>query len=124
MDRLEQEVIKQISLTVAGSIQKVLTGYSSPLIPLVNRAVAEREAEINALIGSYVDKALLNLAESSEIEIAIRDKFARMMVSKIGGSLESRFNKLRSQGQMKDRIDAGLEKLVDSLFCGGTGEDG
>lgn len=114
MENFEQEIIKQIKISLSEGIQKrLVSDYNSPLNKMVDNVVNKNQAELESII----EKNYLECIRSGEFKIALKNQFyhklARLCVDKMDGSIEKRFNDFRSNPALKAKITMALENALN-----------
>lgn len=112
MPDLERDVMNTVNNAIGKSIEAALAGYQSPMVKLVNDAVARRAAEIS----DRIDAALANALTSGNLAEALNDvfshKLARVLLSKMEGAMEKLANDIRSNPAFKARLIVAVESAV------------
>lgn len=106
----------RISNAVAGAIHKavaeLLSGYSSPIKPLVDSAIASRSVFLTGLLTTSIDGLVGDEAFRDEIRAAMRQKLAKTLVDRMGGELEKQVNALKADPTTRARITLAIEAIV------------
>lgn len=112
MQSIEDQIAQHIGEAVKKATDAYLTGYNSPLNPIINAALSRQ----SAAIASTLDAALDSLTKSDEFKAqlieALNAKLARTIISKMDGELEKRMNDLRANPATRARITLAIENIV------------
>lgn len=113
---LEQQIYQQIANGLAEAIRaKLVSSYNNPLDKMIESVVSSRHDKIKGLLEKSIDEALGGDFGAS-ISEAVRDKVAKVMISKAGGEIEKKLNDLRSDAMTRAKITLALEKAVSSVL--------
>lgn len=108
----EDDVVAAVRASLREALAAKLSGYSSPLDPIVKRAV-----DANApMIEGVLNEALSDLMRGSDFRQQLKDaakaKIAKVLIDKFGGEIEKRVNDLKSDPTTRAKITLAIEAVV------------
>ncbi len=112
----EDQLIKSATSAVYESISKAMANdYQGPIKKAVDHVLTKHHAKVE----SIVEDAFLGLINTDgfkeSVHKALQDKLARVLVSKMGGELESKVNALKANPETRARITIAISECVKSL---------
>lgn len=113
---LENKILAQINKALGDAIIKELVGYDKPLSKITEDVIESHYNEIYNIIDTEVSGLIRCKAFKGELKKALNAKLAKIMISKIGGTLEKQVNKLRSNPETNAKITLAITKLIDEIL--------
>lgn len=95
-----------------GGIEKVFSGYHSPLEKLVNAAIEKHSPAFRALLEESITTCTANDGFRQEIREAVHRTLAKTLVQRFGGEIEKQVNVLKSDPTTRARITLAIEEIV------------
>lgn len=112
---IEDKVLNAIKESLDKSISENITRYNSPIVKFCDEVVKAQEGMIKACIAHNLRKVLGSEDFSNSVEVAMKEKVARIIVSKVGGSIEKEVNELNKHPETQIRMRKGLLDLVNRI---------
>jgi len=112
MDKMEEDILKAVQVSIGESIKSVLTGYNSPLNTFVNSVVNQHTSELRDTIESSFSRVIMSDEFKNTVNNCFNHKLARILVDKLEGAIEKRVNELRSDPTIKAKMIIAIENLI------------
>jgi hypothetical protein len=109
---LEKQIIQQARASIAEAIKESLTGYNSPLKSMIENVVSEHVSELKKIFGDAFTETIRDDAFKAIILEEFKHKVAKMLVSKLSGSVEKAVNALRSNPVLNSQMILAIETIV------------
>lgn len=115
LNKLLADIASIARRSFAAAIEKELTGYNSPLNKMAIAALQKHEPEIRPVFDAAIASIVTDESFKNELTAALRHKLARVMVAKLEGEAEKRFNDWRSDAEKRAQLTLGIAKLIEEL---------
>lgn len=115
LNQLLADIANVAKKSFSAAIEKELSGYNSPLNKIANAAIAKHESEIRPVFDSAIASIVTDKSFKDDLTAALRHKLARVMVAKLEGEAEKRFNDWRSDAEKRAQLTLGIAKLIEEL---------
>lgn len=112
---MEEKILKAIKTAISSAIENELSGYNSPLKPIIKNVVDDNQDSLYALINDEFSSLLNDGDFKSSLKKALNDKLAKVLVGRMGGELEKRINELKSNPTTRAKITLAIESAVSEL---------
>ena len=112
---IEEGVMQALSKGIEKVIQSTLEGYNSPLAPIIEAVIKKHSDKIKSILDTEVEKSLNSKDFKKAIQEAIHHKVARIIISKMEGTLEKTVNDLRNSPEFKAKLTLAVTKIVSEL---------
>lgn len=112
MENLEKEIIRKTQESVGKAINDCLGNYNSPLFKLVLSVIQSHEAELKEIIESSFAKTIKSSEFKQAVDSAFTHKVAKILVSKLEGSVEKCVNTLRSDPTTRAKMILAIESII------------
>jgi len=118
MTNLEQQVSNCVTEGLTAAIQARLQhGYGdNPLTKLIDSVVVSRTDEIRKILETSLDSSLKGDFKK-QLQTAVQHKLARILVSKMEGTVESRVGELRSNPEFRAKVTLAVTNLVETMVA-------
>lgn len=113
---MENEILKIIKNSVGKSVQEALTKYNSPFVQMVDNVIRSHKDEIESIVNECVSSLVNSKDFKKEINLALKQKLAKNLVSKFGGELEKSINTLKSNPATRAKIILAIENITEELL--------
>lgn len=110
---LEKLILKQAKESVAVGIKTALEGYNSPLNKLVVSVVSENEKYLKEIVSSVFTKIINSEGFKDSVNTAFKHKLAKILVSKLEGSVEKAVTTLRSDPVIRAKMVLAIENIIN-----------
>lgn len=100
----DEKLLKIIYSTISTSLQKVLTGYNSPLDTVIRKVMEQYAPNIEASVKASIDNLFNTEGFKDNIRKALDDKLAKTLISKIGGEIERQVTELNRDPGTRAKI--------------------
>lgn len=112
----EDQLLKSATNAVYESISKAMANdYQGPIKKAVDHVLSKHQSKIE----SIVEEAFLGLLNTDgfkeSVHKSLQDKLARVLVSKMGGELESKVNQLKANPETRARITIAITECIKSI---------
>jgi len=112
---MEKKILNQAIIAIDKAIVDELVGYGKPLSKLTEKVIEANSDELFDLLNNE----FVNLMKSNNFKVSLREalnqKLAKTLISKMGGSLESRINELKQNPQTRAKITLAISEIIDGL---------
>lgn len=112
---MENEIKKELYKTVDSAIKEALSGYNSPLIKYAKQVVEKHEIEFVKILDGAISDMLKSGDFREALAGAMKDKLAKVLISKAGGEIEKRANELRANPETRAKITIALSGMINEL---------
>lgn len=113
MESLEKDILASINHSIQEVIKERLSGYDSPLTKLVNSVVGENEQKLRTVFSEAFVLVVDSNDFKKEVHQAFQHKVAKLLVSKLEGSIEKSVNLLRSDPTIKAKMILAIENIIN-----------
>jgi len=112
MNNLEKDILRIAKESVSKAIETDLTKYDGPLNRLCNEVVHKYESDLKKIF----DESFSSVIKTDQFKVAVRDAFnhklAKILVSKLEGSVEKAVSMLRNDPTIKAQMILAIQKIV------------
>lgn len=113
MTELEQEILRTAQSSIGKAIGEALTGYHSPLQKLVNKVVDTHSESLTKVMHEAMG-TVISTPEFKEACInAFHHKVAKLLVTKLEGSVEKTVNTLRQDPTIRAKMVLAIQGIVE-----------
>lgn len=112
MTNLEKDILNSTQLAIGKAIGENLTGYHNPLSKLITEVVDSHRNELKEIIESNFTKVIRSKEFDKSVKNAFNHKLAKILVSKLEGSVEKCVNTLRSDPIVRARMILAIEDII------------
>ena len=112
MIELEKQILQEAQKAIGEAIKTNLTGYHSSFNKLINEVVESHKEELRAVIDENFSKVIKSEEFKTSVNNAFNHSIARMLVSKLEGSVEKAVNTLRSDPTIRAKMVLAIENIV------------
>lgn len=109
---LEQEILEKLKTSISESVEKTLSGYSSPLTKLIEQVIQKHQNHVFGLIEDSLLGCLTLENSKKDIQDAISHKIARVLISKTEGEIEKVANELKQNPEFRAKLTLLISGLV------------
>lgn len=95
-------------------VAEKLTGYGSPLGPLIEAALNKHSATFRSMLENAIGSCVDDPQFREEIAVAVRHSLAKTLIQRFGGEMEKQVNVLKSDPTTRARITLAIEEIVKS----------
>jgi hypothetical protein len=110
---LEKDVLKTVQQSVAECIGKVLMGYNSPLVKLVERVIDDHSAELKGIITDSFQRVIRTEDFKSSILEALAHKVSRTIISGQDAVVGKIWEQLKQDAIFKAKVTTMIAGLVE-----------
>ncbi len=112
---LDVEIIRAAQGAIAKAVHDELVGYNKPLSKLICKVLDQHSGQLESLINDEVALLIGSPDFRQDLKAALNQKLARVLVERMGGELEARVNKLKSNPETNAKITLAITKIVSDL---------
>lgn len=112
---MEEQILQIIKENMGKALVDGLCGYNGPLTKLSQKVIDNHQQELFELIDGEFSKLIGGEGFKDAMRKALNEKFAKVLVAKMGGELESRIAKLKADPTSRARITIAIEDAIKSL---------
>ena len=114
MEDIEFQQILMLSIRdgIREGVKSKLTGYNSPLDKIIESAFLTQKEGIRDLLEEGISKCLSSEAFRHDIQQAVNQNLAKVLVQRFGGEVEKQVNALKSDPTTRARITLAIEQIV------------
>lgn len=112
---IEEQIVRCAQSAIAKAVHDELVGYNKPLSKLVCRVLEQHSPDLEKLINDEVSVLIGSADFRQDLKAALNQKLARVLVERMGGELEARVNKLKSNPETNAKITLAITKVVQDL---------
>lgn len=109
---IDREFLNATRAAIFESLKTKLSGYQSPLDPLIQRAVARHSARLE----SVIDEAIQSVTGGDDFRQQMRDALshviAKQLIAKLGGEVEKQVNQLKANPTTRAQITLAINRIV------------
>ena len=109
---MNDKILSTIQKSVEESISTSLTAYNSPLRKMCDDVLEKNSEEIRKLI----DEEFSTLLDSGEFKLGLKEalnkKLAKVLITRMGGELESQVNKLKADPRTRAEITVAINRVI------------
>ena len=109
---LAGELLSAVRHSMHEAVAAKLTGYQSPLEPLLKVVVERHRAELEKMLEAAFVEAYSNTEVRAQIVEGVRHKIGRELVNKMGGEVEKQVNLLKSNPETRAKITLAIAEIV------------
>lgn len=114
--KLEQDILYSAQHAVSEAINKVLTGYDSPLVALVKQVVNSNSDYLREIISSSFNQVIRTDTFKQAIVDAFSHKVARTMISNNEGLFDKVCNELKQDSVFKAKMALAVSNVVEECL--------
>jgi len=108
----EKNLLRDAQRAIGEAIKSSLTGFNSSFNKLVNSVIESHSAELREIINENFTSVIKSDDFSQAIKHAFEHKLAKILVSKLEGSVEKCVNTLRSDPTIRARMVLAIESII------------
>ncbi len=112
---LEQQIIKAAKGAIADAVKSELVGYNKPLNKLVDNVVSRHGSEIRQLLDAAMKDLMTDADFVNEVNQAVRQKVARLIVNSAEGEVGKQFNEIRQDPERRAKVTTAIASALDSI---------
>lgn len=113
---LEQEILRAAQHAIGEAVKSVLTGYSSPLVKLVESVVGEQSTFLREIISSSFNQVIQTQEFKNSIVSAFSHKVARSIISNNDGLFDKVSNELKQDAVFKSKMALAVSNVVEECL--------
>ena len=112
----QDSLLKAAEHAIYECISKQLASeYRGPVKDCVDSVLSKHQDKLEAIVeGAYL-RLIDSVSFKEQIDLALTQKLAKTLVSRMGGELESKVNELKANPQTRAQITLAISELVKSL---------
>ncbi len=95
-----------------GIKKRFTDSYNSPLEKVVSESIAKHTPKFRTILEDAIGSCLNDAEFTGDIQQAVRQSLAKMLVQRFGGELEKQVNALKSDPITRARIVMALDEIV------------
>ena len=109
---LESDILSTFQTSIHGCIRENLTKYNGPLHQLCTKVVDDHKEELMTIVEQGFS-AVIHADEFKEaVHLAFQHKLAKLLVSKLEGTVEKCVDTLRSNPVLRAKMTLAIESIV------------
>jgi hypothetical protein len=112
----EQDILRTTQVSIAKSIEAVLSGYSSPLNKLIVSVVDENSKELRQIISDSFSQVIKTTEFKESIVSAFSHKVARTIISNNDGLFDKVSNELKQDSVFKSKMALAVSNVVEECL--------
>jgi len=112
MTELEKAVLHDTQQAIGEAIKINLTSYNSSFNKLVNEIIENHREELRKIIDESFTSTIKSKSFKESVNNAFNHKLARVLVSKLEGSVEKTVNTLRSDPTLRAKMVLAIEGII------------
>jgi len=110
---MEKQILAQVNAAIGKAIVDELVGYNKPLSKLTAQVISDNEDALYRVINDEVVALLDSDTFKVELKAALNKKLAKVLISRFGGELEKRVNKLQADPTTRAKLTLAIDKVVN-----------
>lgn len=111
---LETQIKNAAVNSIGKAISETLTGYNSPLEKLCHNVVNDHHDELYKILKEEFGKTLKSPDFKNAVKMAFDHKLAKILVSKLEGSVEKAVTTLRSDPTLRAKMILAIEGVIEN----------
>lgn len=112
---MKEQLLKECEKQIGKAISDALTSYNSPLVKAVQVSLLEVEPQLKQMTNNAVSELICDDEFKSIMQQEIKRKLAKVLISKIGGEIESTVSKLKSDPATRARITVAIDSIISDI---------
>ena len=112
METIERKIENVIDAAVLQGVNSFLSGYNSPLHPIINTVIDKNKGAIQTKMESYLTHIIADEEFDRVAGEQIKKMAAKLLVAKFNGEMEKRINDLRSDSAFRAKMTIAIDDLV------------
>lgn len=112
MQELEKKILMECRTAVSQALKTNLTGYNSSFQKIVNEVVDNNRKQLKSIVQESFSKTIQSDEFSESVDNAFKHKLAKILVSKLEGSVEKAVNTLRSDPTIRAKMVLAIENII------------
>lgn len=109
---LEKDLLRIINENISNSVGQLLTKYDSPFVKIVNNVIEQNETKIHKIVSDAFGKVISTQEFKNAMHEEFQHKVARVLVSKLEGSVEKAVNDIRNDPTLKAKMILAIENII------------
>ena len=115
LDEFQKIVLDSVNTVMEKAMVERLSGYSSPLNPLIDDAVNGHQEELRSAINNAFSQTITTEEFKKSLKEAFKHKVARTVTDLLVGKIDKAVNVIRSDQGIKARMIMAIEKIIDEV---------
>lgn len=112
---MKQELLKECEKHIGKAISDAMSSYNSPLVRAIQSSLSDVEPQLKEM----ADFAIYELTSDDEfksiLNTEVKRKLAKVLISKIGGEIESTVGKLKSDPVTRSKITIAIDSVMSDI---------
>lgn len=113
---MKEQLLKECEKQIGKALSDALTSYNSPLIKAVQGSLDQVEPQLKTMANEAVSSLICDDEFKQIMQQEIKRKLAKVLISKIGGEVESTVNKLKADPATRARLTVAIDSVMASTF--------
>ena len=113
---MKAELLSQCEKAIDKCIVDSLSSYNSPLKNAVNAAMEESSEHMKKLATNAVNELIYTEEFQQQMNSAIKQKLARVLISQFGGEVEKTISKLKSDPTTRAKITLAVDQMMEDIL--------
>ncbi len=113
---MKDQLLKECEKQIGKALSDALTSYSSPLVKAVQQSLLEVEPQLKEMASTAISDMICDSEFKEIMQREIKSKLAKVLISKIGGEIESTVNKLKSDPTSRAKITIAVDSVISELL--------
>lgn len=113
MSDLENQILNQVKVSIAKSIDSELTGYNKPLSKLTEKVIEKNSDELRKTI----EESFLSVIRSDEFKDTILEEFkhkvSKILVSQLVGHVDQAVSKIKQDPTVKAKMIVAINNIIN-----------
>ena len=112
MTELEKAVLHGAQRAIGDAIKTNLTSYNSSFYKLIDEVIEYHREELREIIDESFVSTIKSKSFKESVNNAFNHSLARVLVSKLEGSVEKTVNTLRRNPMLRAKMVLAIEKII------------
>jgi hypothetical protein len=113
MEQFEQEILNSVKGAILASIKEALSGYSSPLRPLITKVIEEHSNDIYTIVNDSFKSVIATEDFKKTIFSEFEHKVAKMLVGQLSGQVEKAVHKIKQNPTLQAKMIVAIEDIIE-----------
>jgi len=113
---MKTELLAVCEKAIDKAVIEALTSYQSPLKKAVDSAMNDASEHLNELAKAAINDLVYAEEFQQQMNSAIKQKLARVLISQFGGEVEKTVNKLKSDPTTRARITLAVDTMMKDIL--------
>lgn len=113
---MKAELLAIAEKAIDKSLMEALGSYNSPLHTAIKESLSDSTEHLKQMAKKSIDELIYTDEFQQQMNSAIKQKLARVLISQFGGEVEKTVNKLKADPTTRAKITLAVDKMMEDIL--------